>query len=80
LTTFRLHFLLSGSELSGVVVEVGEGVEGFKKGDRVLSFPTGGGAFSQYCMIDPGVSTPYILLFYFLFDFLMYSKDKKTTT
>src|SRR5687767_7079650 len=35
-----------GSELSGVVKEVGSGVSAFKPGDRVIGF-TGYGAFAQ---------------------------------
>lgn len=38
-----------GGEFSGIVAEVGEGVEGFSVGDRVIAFAQAGG-FAQFCL------------------------------
>src|SRR5215203_5404433 len=40
-----------GSELSGVIKEVGEGVQGFKPGDPVMAFTTYG-AFAEEVKTD----------------------------
>ncbi len=42
-----------GSEISGVVAELGPSVEGFSVGDEVLGWPAAGsGAFSQYSLVN----------------------------
>ena len=41
-----------GSEVAGVVSEVGEGVERLAKGDRVLSSSLGGGGLAELAVID----------------------------
>jgi NADPH2:quinone reductase len=46
-----------GSELSGVVKEVGEGVKGFKPGDRVISIAPYG-AFAEEVKVDAGRLVP----------------------
>ncbi len=40
-----------GLELSGIVAKVGEGVEGFKEGDRVMCLVTGG-SYAEFCLAD----------------------------
>ena len=46
-----------GSELSGVVKEIGEGVTGFKPGDRVIAFTTYG-AFAEEVKVEAGRLVP----------------------
>jgi NADPH2:quinone reductase len=46
-----------GSELSGIVKEVGEGVKGHKPGDRVIAFTTYG-AFAEEVKVDAGRLVP----------------------
>ena len=46
-----------GSELSGIVKEVGEGVKGFKPGDRVISIAPYG-AFAEEVKVDAGRLVP----------------------
>ncbi|RLV95286.1 Uncharacterized protein JA1_001301 [Spathaspora sp. JA1] len=53
-----------GSDVSGVVVEVGSEVEGFKVGDYVNAFVRGNtsdteGAFGEYAIINPKVTVKY---------------------
>ncbi|XP_076447897.1 quinone oxidoreductase-like protein 2 homolog isoform X1 [Babylonia areolata] len=50
---------IPGSELSGVVEAVGEGVKEWKKGDRVMALPANlGGGFGEYCLVDPIMAFP----------------------
>jgi len=46
-----------GSEMSGLVKEIGEGVQGFKPGDRVIAFTTYG-AFAEEVKVDAGRLVP----------------------
>lgn len=46
-----------GMELSGIVAETGEGVRGFKAGDRVIASP-GRGGFAQQCVVAADRLTP----------------------
>ena len=46
-----------GSEMSGVVKEAGEGVKGFKAGDRVIAF-TNYGAFAEEVKVEAGRLVP----------------------
>jgi len=46
-----------GSEMSGLVKEVGEGVKGFKPGDRVIAFTTYG-AFAEEVKVEAGRLVP----------------------
>jgi len=46
-----------GSELSGVVKDVGEGVKGFKRGDRVIAFTTYG-AFAEEVKVEAARLVP----------------------
>ncbi|RYG81164.1 NADP-dependent oxidoreductase, partial [bacterium] len=47
--------LVPGRDLAGIVVEVGEGVEGFAEGDAVFGSAIWGpaGAFAEYAVCDP---------------------------
>ena len=47
-----------GLEGAGIIREAGEGVSGFKAGDRVMVHPMGGGAFSQDLVIDTSLVFP----------------------
>ena len=46
-----------GSEMSGLVKEVGEGVKGYKPGDRVIAFTTYG-AFAEEVKVEAGRLVP----------------------
>lgn len=46
-----------GSELAGVIKEIGEGVKGYKAGDRVIAV-TGHGAFAEEVKIEAGRLVP----------------------
>lgn len=55
---------IAGTDVSGVVVEVGSGVEEFEKGDVVSSCIHGNyfkdrGAFSDYVVLDPITTLRY---------------------
>jgi NADPH:quinone reductase-like Zn-dependent oxidoreductase len=55
-----------GSEISGVIEEIGSGVEGFSVGDEVFGWPTPGhGAFSEYTLtgVDTTATKPPQLSF-----------------
>ncbi|MEL6170258.1 MAG: zinc-binding dehydrogenase [Pseudomonadota bacterium] len=43
--------LVAGLEMSGVITEIGEGVEGFQSGQRVAAFSEDAGAFAEYCAV-----------------------------
>ncbi|KAK7480932.1 hypothetical protein BaRGS_00027843 [Batillaria attramentaria] len=47
-----------GAELAGRVADFGAGVEGFKKGDRVISIPGGMNAFGEFCLVDAHMVFP----------------------
>src|SRR5688572_11265365 len=46
----------AGVDASGEVHAVGEGVTGFKPGDRIMA--RGRGCFAEYVLIDPALATP----------------------
>lgn len=46
-----------GVEIAGVVTAVGVAARNFKVGDRVCGV-VGGGAYSQYCILDSGMAIP----------------------
>ncbi len=48
---------IPGSELAGIVREVGPGVDGFRRGDRVLAY-TIWGAFADLAVADAGQAMP----------------------
>lgn len=47
----RGYPLVAGIELAGEVAAVGDGVEGFGVGDRVVAFPEGAGGFAERCAV-----------------------------
>ena len=56
--TVALHFLLyvQGAEIAGDVLEVGEGVDDLKPGDRVFGLSMGSGGFSEEAVLPAIVS------------------------
>ncbi|MDN7179485.1 NADPH:quinone oxidoreductase family protein [Caballeronia sp. SEWSISQ10-4 2] len=48
-----------GAELAGTVRAVGEGVTGFRAGDRVVAL-TGTGAFAEQCVVDAVNAAPWL--------------------
>jgi NADPH2:quinone reductase len=45
------HSKILGLEISGIVLEIGKGVKGFKKGDKVAALVNGGG-YAEYCIAE----------------------------
>ena len=45
------HSKILGLEISGIVLEIGQGVKRFKKGDKVAALVNGGG-YAEYCMAE----------------------------
>ncbi|MDR6952167.1 NADPH2:quinone reductase [Ancylobacter sp. 3268] len=48
---------IPGLEIAGEVVALGEGVAGFKPGDKVCALVSGGG-YAEYCLADAGAALP----------------------
>jgi len=61
----HFHFVSTGFEIAGDIIETGEGVKMFSKGDRVFGFTALGG-FAEECVVDERVT-----LFGFHYNFLM---------
>ena len=45
------HSKILGLEISGIVLEIGQGVKRFKKGDKVAALVNGGG-YAEYCIAE----------------------------
>jgi len=45
------HSKILGLEISGIVLEIGQGVKKFKKGDKVAALVNGGG-YAEYCIAE----------------------------
>jgi L-iditol 2-dehydrogenase len=48
------HPYILGHECSGKIVDAGESVKGFRKGERIVLWPISGGAFAEYVKISSG--------------------------
>lgn len=45
------HSKILGLEISGIILEIGQGVKRFKKGDKVAALVNGGG-YAEYCLAE----------------------------